>query len=259
MPAQPDYPGRLVRRGHPDEATVRRLQNRLNAVGIQPPVEVDGDFGRDTERAVKLFQARAVSPDGVPLSIDGEVGAITWAALFGADTVPEATEAPAGLLARTLAIAAGEVGTMEQPLGSNDGPEVRQYLAAVGLAGRYAWCAAFVYWCVREAAEREGLGNPLPRTGGVLKMWADAGKSGIRRVTGADAYARPSLVKPGYVFVMDYGRGMGHTGFVETVAAGKLTTIEGNTNEGGSRNGVGVFRRASRTVKSVNKGFLAYA
>ena len=42
------------------------------------------------------------------------------------------------------------------------------------------------------------------------------------------------------------------------VDGGRLTTIEGNTNDGGSREGVGVFRRSERKIASINKGFLDY-
>jgi hypothetical protein len=46
---------------------------------------------------------------------------------------------------------------------------------------------------------------------------------------------------------------------VDEVVAGKLVTIEGNTNDGGSREGVGVFRRTGRRIRDVNVGFLDYA
>jgi hypothetical protein len=58
---------------------------------------------------------------------------------------------------------------------------------------------------------------------------------------------------------MDYGAGVGHTGFVAEVHAGKLITIEGNTNDGGSREGIGVFERHGRKINSINRGFLDYA
>jgi len=57
---------------------------------------------------------------------------------------------------------------------------------------------------------------------------------------------------------MAYGGGLGHTGIVEKVNGGFLTTIEGNTNDGGSREGIGVFRRTGRKIKDINKGFLQY-
>jgi len=37
-----------------------------------------------------------------------------------------------------------------------------------------------------------------------------------------------------------------------------LETIEGNTNDSGSRNGIGVFRRTGRTVASINRGYIDY-
>lgn len=53
---------------------VRLLQERLKAAGFNPGA-VDGDFGPNTERAVRAFQqARGLGADGV-------VGARTWAAL----------------------------------------------------------------------------------------------------------------------------------------------------------------------------------
>ena len=39
------------------------------------------------------------------------------------------------------------------------------------------------------------------------------------------------------------GAGTGHTRPVERVTGGKLVTIERNTNDGGGREGVHVFRR----------------
>jgi hypothetical protein len=58
---------------------------------------------------------------------------------------------------------------------------------------------------------------------------------------------------------MDFGGGAGHTGLVVGIQSGKLVTIEGNTNDGGSREGVGVFQRTGRTIGSINKGFIEYA
>ena len=66
-------------------------------------------------------------------------------------------------------------------------------------------------------------------------------------------------VRPGQIFVMDFGGGAGHTGMVRGIRDGKLVTIEGNTNDGGSREGIGVFERTGRTIGSVNKGFLDYS
>jgi len=70
----------------------------------------------------------------------------------------------------------------------------------------------------------------------------------------------PSLALPGFIFIIDTGSpgGAGHTGLVEKVDGGMLVTIEGNTNEGGSREGIGVFRRSKRKILDINKGFIDY-
>ena len=38
-----------------------------------------------------------------------------------------------------------------------------------------------------------------------------------------------------------------------------MQTIEGNTNEAGGREGIGVFRRSGRRIRDVNVGFLDYS
>jgi len=257
------FPGRTVKAGETNVPLVREIQQRLNESGCGP-IPVSGAFDARTAAAVKLFQARFPDPNGTPLKVDGVVGPVTWAALFpDAPLPPPRPLSP--LLAATLAAAGGEVGIMEDPPGSNRGERVDEYLRAVGLdpaAGNYAWCAAFVYWCFGKGAAASGTANPLPRTGGALALWRGAGAAGARQISASEAKATPSLVGPGQIFVLATGGGFGHVGLVESVASGVLTTIEGNTNDGGSREGVGVFRRTGpngRKVGSINKGFLDVA
>ncbi|KAA2245496.1 CHAP domain-containing protein [Chitinophaga agrisoli] len=150
------------------------------------------------------------------------------------------------LAAAALRVALSQDGVQESPRGSNGGPEVTIYLKSVGLGPGYAWCMAFVYWCVQQAASETGVGNPLVKTAGVLQQWNN---TTCRRLI-----ARSSGVKPGDIFIMDFGKGVGHTGFVESVKGGIVHTIEGNTNDGGSREGYEVCRR-ERLITSV-KGFI---
>ena len=93
---------------------------------------------------------------------------------------------------------------------------------------------------------------------GFLEHWNKAVAARIPHIVSADATVNPALVKPGMIFVMASSAGHGHTGLVEKVAGTVLTTIEGNTNDNGSREGIGVFRREKRTIPSINKGFIAY-
>lgn len=252
------YPGHVLKLGEPNNAAVRALRRRLNELGCGP-VTATGPFDATVGQATKLFQSRFTDLDGQPLKVDGQVGPISWAALFGADAVPASTGPIAPLLARALAVAASQVGVMEQPVGSNRGPKVDQYLKSTGTPLGSAWCAAFLYFCFDQAARELGRANPLVRTGGVLAHWNGARTRGIPRLLTDNAIANPSLVHPGMIFVISHGAGTGHTGLVEAVEAGKLVTIEGNTNDNGSREGIGVFRRFQRKINSINKGFIDYS
>jgi Putative peptidoglycan binding domain/CHAP domain len=253
------FPGRTITAGEASPEIVQAIQRQLNAAGCGPLAE-DGSFTGSTTLAVKRFQMRFPDADGVPLKVDGVVGPLTWAALFGIDRTGQAMAS--GLAAGAIAIARQELGVREVPPGTNRGPRVDAYLRGVGVnpaAGSFPWCAAFVYFCFGEAAAAIGRSNPLARTAGVLAHWNQAERNGARRVKAADAALTPGLVKPGHIFILDFGRGVGHTGLITGMRGGKLLTIEGNTNDGGSREGIGVFERAGRTIGSINKGFIEYA
>jgi len=252
------FPGQVIAAGSKDKTSVLAIQQRLNQVGCGP-IAVDGVFGPETADAVELFQARSVDQHGVPLVVDGRVGPMTWAALFGAAPVIE--KAGTALQAAVLEVASTQVGVMEEPIGSNRGPKVDEYLRSVGInpaAGSFPWCAAFVYWCFQQAANKLAVPNPAIRSGGVLDCWNKAGSSGVPRISSVEAQNEPALVKPGMVFVLSTGAGNGHTGLVERVDGVVLTTIEGNTNTGGSREGIGVFRRTGRRLAGINRGFINY-
>jgi hypothetical protein len=230
------------------------VQQALNARGCGP-VDTDGAYGPQTEAAVRLFQARAFDAEQHPLTVDGMVGPVTWVALFGAAALPPMKSG--GALAKAaLAFAATQIGTLEDPPLSNRGKQVEAYLASVGVPPGNPWCAAFVYSCVAQAAKADSLANPLPKTGGVLDMWRKALKAGLPCLTTQQAVAAPGLVSSGMIFIMDFGEGKGHTGFVKALAGGRLSTIEGNSNDDGSRDGVGVFELTRRTLGSVNTGFI---
>ncbi|MEG4800136.1 CHAP domain-containing protein [Microcoleus sp. ARI1-B5] len=258
----PMYPGRIIKIGDDDVEVVRPIQLRLNELGCGP-LQGTGFFAQKTEAAVKLFQARFTDSKGQPLVIDGEVGPLTWEALFGDGSVPLPPPASSTLLTKVMEIAASQVGVREKPLGSNDGPEVRDYLRSVGLGPGpdSAWCVAFQFWCFQKAAAALGRNNPMVKTASVLDHWTRAGQRNIPRITTQQAQNNPSLVKPGMIFTIDTGEpgGFGHAGFVEKVVGGRLVTIEGNTNTGGSREGIGVFRRDTRKIADINKGFIDYS
>lgn len=144
-----------------------------------------------------------------------------------------------------LRVAISQLGQHEQPLGSNWGTPVRDYLASVNIDFPASWCAALIYWCFDKAADDLKTINPLIQTGGVLNHWNKADKKN-----------RVSVPKPGDIFIIDFGKGLGHTGIVEKVDDNFIYTIDGNTNDSGSREGIEVCRK--QRPRNKIKGYLRY-
>ena len=243
------YPGTAVRKGDLRTDIVTQVQQRLVNVGCGP-LAIDGVFGDGTESAVELFQTRrSLQPDGV-------VGPTTWDALFN-EAPFIADQAPTPLLASTLTIAISQNGVRETPGSPNRGPEVDQYIRSVGLnpTGAYSWCQAFVYWSFDQAAQRLGVPNPCIKTAGVLEHWQRS--PAADRIQASAAADNPTLIRPGAVFIIDHGSGKGHAGLVTRVVSGKIDTIEGNTNQVGSREGDGVYEQ-TRAIASITVGFIDY-
>lgn len=144
-----------------------------------------------------------------------------------------------------LKIAISQIGQDEKPHGSNWGEPVKSYLKSVGINFPASWCMAFVYWCYQMAATKLNVKNNAIKTGGVLFAWNNS----------SDAI-KSFAPKIGSVFIMEFGHGLGHTGIVENYDDNFIYTVEGNTNDTGSREGIEVCRR-KRSRKSI-KGYLNY-
>ena len=248
------YPNRQIKEGETDTAIVKFVQNQLTTLGYGT-FNGTGLFGPKTTYAVKLFQATHKDQHGNPLVVDGKIGAITWWALFGEETIVVNADGANTLLSKVIEIAQTQVGVMEAPPGSNGGLQVDQYLASVGLPTGNYWCASFVYWCFENAAKELNKKNPLIKTGGCVDHW---NRTKGKKILPVDAKNNPSLVKPGQIFILNFGGGQGHTGIVKKVEGGFLHTIEGNSNNDGSRNGIGVFALTTRKITSINGGFIEY-
>ncbi len=247
-----NYPNKPIQKGEANKTIVIAVQTKLNEKGYGP-LKVDGDFGAKTQGAVKLFQAQNTDQYGNVLVSDGILGPISWASLFGEKTVIVSDKISSKLAKETLNVAISQLGVREKG-GANCGPEVEMFLKSVGLGKGFPWCMAFVYWCFDEAAKNLNMPNPVVKTGGVLHGWT---KAGCKKILAKDSKVDYSLVKPGHIFIMDFGGGRGHTGIVKSMEGGYITTIEGNTNVGRSREGIGVFE-LRRKIKDINKGFLEY-
>src|SRR5690242_5543897 len=110
IPKIPAFPGHVISTGSSDKNAVRSIQHRLNQLGCGPLGE-DGSFGGKTEDAVQLFQARSADQFGTPLTVDGRVGATTWAALFATE-IPATTQSETPLQEEVIRVASSQVGSM---------------------------------------------------------------------------------------------------------------------------------------------------
>ena len=156
-----NFPGRIIKINEADTAIVQAIATRLGTLGYVSGTFA-GAFDSNFKSLVALFQSQHVDVMGRALKADGEIGPVTWAAIFGAGAPAAAT----GSLAQdALAFAGTQIGVMEQPVGSNKGPEVNAYLASVGVAPGNFWCMAFIHFCFMKAAKAAGMANTLPKTG----------------------------------------------------------------------------------------------
>jgi uncharacterized membrane protein YeaQ/YmgE (transglycosylase-associated protein family) len=157
---------------------------------------------------------------------------------------------------KALAIATGYIGEQEVPKGSNWGAFVQHCLGLVGITVAAPWCQAFMYRCVAEAAAALNLPIPIVKSGSVLDCWNRT--TGNRKVFKIEALSRPELVTPGMQFILKLGATTGHTGMVVRVDGHKYCTIEGNSNNDGSREGFAVVTHV-RDMNDANLlGFIKY-
>jgi len=163
------------------------------------------------------------------------------------------------VIAKVLEIARAQIGVRES--NDNSGPKVREYQAATTLGGtHWPWCAALLAYCFREAEKALKVGIPWSYSASCDVLLADGKARSIVHTTPqvGDVMvvrAKKSARNGGGYSTTD----MIHTGIVETVgSSGSFGTIEGNTNNSGGREGIGVMRH----TRNVNQGryfFLRWA
>ena len=168
-----------------------------------------------------------------------------------------------------LQTAQSQLGQSEQPIGSNSGPMVSEYLKAVGLPPGYAWCQAFAYWCYAVASKKVNKPNPVIKTASVHECWGHSSNGhGITKLLKEDALKHPELIKPGDQFILFFGGNAGHTGLVEKISwfdeahhdkGAVIHTIEGNSNNNGSREGYEVVRHQRYINDKTLQGFIQYS
>lgn len=162
-------------------------------------------------------------------------------------------------LAKIVRSAQSQLGQRECPLGSNWGGRVPEYLKAGGLSGPASWCLCFALWNVEQAVPLPLTG--LPRTGYCPAM-ADWARQNGRLVAAADVLAGKVALQPGWILLVWETDPLGyhHAGIVEEVLPmGAFTSVEGNSNSDGGREGIGVFRQHRSLHQLAADGRAKYA
>lgn len=160
------------------------------------------------------------------------------------------------LRAVTLGVAACEAQRKVREEAPNSGARVREYLKNAGVNVAAPWCAAFVQFCADVAANTLAVKNPLDAVAleAYVQSYFQWAKDGGLIVREADAL-------PGDLALYSFGKSRwDHIGLLlETPIGGSFRACEGNTNDGGSRDGDGVYIRLRGTHKGYPVQFVRWA
>ena len=182
----------------------------------------------------------------IGVSADGADGPVTWNAILSELSTKKDNMNGKDVPQKMVLLAREEIGVSEVD-GSNCGPRVDEYKAATWLDPDkgWPWCAAFICWLVREAIEGEDVKFKRPRTAGAwdFENWAKqqvANGIDLRKPTNED-------IKAGDIVIFTFS----HIGIAikDVDSSGYVTTIEGNTNGAGSREGGSVLEKKRHVSK----------
>ena len=195
-------------------------------------VVIDNGFGDGSEQAVKDFQQKA----GLPQS--GQVDQGTMDALVQPMLRAIAPDpSPAGSIpAQAVRIAQRHLAEHPREIaGANSGPWVRLYMG--GHEGEaFLWCAGFVSYILGQACRDLQQPRPIVSSQSCDALARDAKEKGIFFPAGSNT--RPQA---GWVFVRrKFADDWTHTGLVTSGEQTIFRSIEGNTNDDGSREGIEV-------------------
>ena len=214
-------------------------------------VVVDGEFGGATEAAVRAFQR----DNG--LQETGLVDEATFKSLVAPMKRVLRPQVDTSLSLGDAIVAVAGAHLKEHPLevGSvaNSGPWVRLYMD--GNSGPdWLWCAGFVTFIMKQAAELTGRPAPVKGSFSCDLLATQAKEKGVFLKEGS---ATPGTIPPGSFFlVRRVSNDWIHTGIVSKPEQTAFKTIEGNTNDGGSSNGI---EACARTRGYEKKDFVVMA
>ncbi len=120
----------------------------------------------------------------------------------------------------------------------NDSDMIRKFQSVIGVAQQESWCLSFVQYCVEKVDRLYFCVDPnhnqstLMPTEHCLTLWRFSPER------------RKSEPCPGLIAIWQHGdTAAGHAGIVEMKTKDGFYSMEGNSNEAGSREGDGVYRK----------------
>lgn len=203
-------------------------------------IAVDGDFGPVTDLAVRRFQGKKGLTD------NGIVDQKTFKELISPMTRAMEEIEPTSQRLGSLVVAYAKQHLREHPRevgGQNMGPWVRLYMKG-NQGSDWPWCAGFASFVLTQACNTLGVQIPIKTSFSCDSLAASAKQNGLfvkESEVGSDE--NPEVGK-GWLFLQrrtptDWV----HTGIVQTDRSDVFETIEGNTNDEGSREGYEVCQR----------------
>lgn len=144
-----------------------------------------------------------------------------------------------GSLANLIAIARKEIGVRETS--TDRGPGIEKYWKASNSPGGYGgyWCAVYVCWVVQQSgifSEKDRPKSPSCfRAPDSIEAWGRKSSPATTLTT------KPTQIKAGDIVIFSSS----HIGIAtgDSDAGGGFMSIEGNTTEAGSRNGIAVVEK----------------
>lgn len=226
---------------------VKRVQEWLCYHRLQ--VVIDGIFGYVTQDGVMQFQvANNLEPNGV-------VDAITYQKLVSpmVSVLGNKITRPMGFSQAVLEFAKEHLKFHPREFGGdNKGPWVRLYMDSHD-GKAFAWCAGFVRFCMRQAAEALDISMPIK---GSVSCDYLAAQGENAEIFVSENEVRPDIIKNGSIFlVRRTDTDWTHTGIVTQAERHVFRTLEGNTNDDGHRNG---YEVCARSRGYGNKDFIIF-
>lgn len=123
-------------------------------------------------------------------------------------------------------------------------------MKAVGWQLGHSWCCYFT-----ELVAKEAFAEDLVKVKAFDKLFQPSCTATYANFSGSSMFKVGKVPRPGSLIVWRLGKGWkGHIGIVESVKANVISTIEGNTNDAGGREGIEVARKLRKLAWTNGSG-----